>query len=256
MGLRWVTGLLLAGVAGLAAWAGSVPWFVLVMLLLAAAGGEWARLYDVPSPPVIGGLLAGTLLFLSPGDTAWALLPLLLVIPALGMLWSQSPERSREMVWSAAGLVWLSVPAALLVIVRRELGFAALMVLLVGTAAQDTCAYYGGRWFGGDRPFTPVISPNKTWAGFVASLLGMVVVCAAGGWYLAWPPAGAVGLGIAMGLLGPIGDLSMSSLKRRARVEDTGVIFPGHGGILDRADGLVLNVAAFYPLVVWLQGLR
>lgn len=256
MGLRWLTGLLIAGMVGLAAWAGSLPWFALVMLLLAVAALEWARLSDVPRLPLIASLPAGTLLLLTPDETAAALLPLLLVIPATGMLWSQSPRRSRDLVWSAAGLVWLSMPAALLVTVRRELGFPALMVLLAGTAVQDTCALYGGRWFGGDRPFTPVISPNKTWAGFVASLLGMVLVCAASGWYLAWPLGGAVGLGVAMGLIGPLGDLSMSSLKRHARVEDTGVIFPGHGGILDRADGLVLNVVVFYPLVLWLEGLR
>lgn len=255
MVLRWLTGVVIAALAGLAAWAGSVPWFMLVMLLLGAAAVEWAHLSEVPVFVPLACLPAGTLLLLVTDINA-AALPLLLLVPAAGMLWAQSPDRGRDVVWSAAGLVWLSVPAALLVTVRRELGFAALMVLLVGTAAQDTFAFYGGRWFGGDRPFTPVISPNKTWAGFAASLLGMILVCVGGGWYLAWPPGGAAAMGVLLGTLGQVGDLSMSSLKRRAGVEDTGVVFPGHGGILDRADGLVLNVVAFYPMVLWLEGWR
>lgn len=254
MVLRWLTGLTVAGVVGLAAWVGSVWWFGLIMLFLAVAAQEWANMAGASVPLTVVTLLAAALVLMVRREEYLAVLPMVLLVPAGGMLWRQSPGDARDIVWSAAGIIWMVLPAVLLVMLRRELGFMVLLVLLAGTVAQDTFAYYAGRWFGGDRPFTPVISPNKTWAGFVGSLVGMTGVFLVAGHIRHWPLGGTLTAGVGLGLIGQAGDLSMSGVKRWAEVEDTGVVFPGHGGILDRVDGLVFNVAAFYPVAFWLEG--
>lgn len=131
---------------------------------------------------------------------------------------------------------------------------------LATTFAADTGAYFAGRAFG-SRKLAPTISPNKTWEGAVGGLLAAAAVGAALGALLAngdQPPqvytrqtvspalvalaAGAAGAALAV--VGLFGDLFVSKLKRRAGFDDSGTLFPGHGGILDRMDSLMFTVTA------------
>jgi len=103
----------------------------------------------------------------------------------------------------------------------------------------------------------PAISPNKTWEGFAGGLVGSV-----GGMFIAravaFPgltPLDCSVLGLAGGLLGPLGDLSESQLKRAYQVKDSGKIIPGHGGLLDRVDALLFNAPAVYLYVTVVRGL-
>jgi phosphatidate cytidylyltransferase len=113
---------------------------------------------------------------------------------------------------------------------------------LIVTWANDTFAYFAGRLFG-RRKLYPAVSPNKTWEGFAGglfgSVLGMVVAKLTFFSPLTWVDAVVVGL--AGGVLGPIGDLCESMLKRAYQVKDSGKILPGHGGLLDRIDALLFN---------------
>mgnify|MGYP001187430127 FL=1 len=136
---------------------------------------------------------------------------------------------------------------------------AALVVFAVGiTWINDSCAYFAGRKWG-RRKLIPTVSPGKTVVGAVAGLVGAVVVGAAyaaielDGWYgfgLGWA-AGAVG-GLLVGAVAQVGDLAESVLKREAGVKDSGTLFPGHGGFLDRLDALffAIPVAYWYFAVV------
>ena len=131
---------------------------------------------------------------------------------------------------------------------------------LATTFAADTGAYFAGRAFG-SRKLAPSVSPNKTWEGAVGGLLAAAAVGAALGALLAngdQPPqvytrqtvspalvalaAGAAGAALAV--VGLFGDLCVSKLKRRAGFDDSGTLFPGHGGILDRMDSLMFTVTA------------
>ena len=105
------------------------------------------------------------------------------------------------------------------------------------------------------RRLAPVVSPSKTVEGAAGGLTGGAI---AGALLAAWLPvpglntAGAVLAGLGLGLLAQVGDLCESLLKRAARMKDASGIIPGHGGVLDRVDGLLLSAPLFYYLMHWL----
>lgn len=148
----------------------------------------------------------------------------------------------------ALGVVYCGLPVLALVVVRRQpdgLLYAFWMMALVW--ACDIGAFFAGRSIGGPK-LAPRLSPNKTWAGLIggtlaAGLLGLVLHLAAD-----LPPAMAL-FSPVLAVLSQLGDLYESWLKRRAGVKDSGNILPGHGGVLDRLDGLV-PVAPVAALIV------
>lgn len=128
-------------------------------------------------------------------------------------------------------------------------GFVIILGLLFMVWGNDTFAYFVGRQLG-RHPMAPSISPQKTWEGFIAGFPG-----AATGLLLAWFIAGSrypfsfaisAGLVIVTSLFGPVGDLVESRLKRIAGVKDSGSLLPGHGGIFDRFDALILSSLAVF----------
>jgi phosphatidate cytidylyltransferase len=124
---------------------------------------------------------------------------------------------------------------------------------MVVTWATDIFAYFGGRAIGGPK-LAPKVSPNKTWAGLIGGMVGAGVLGAA--------TALALGLaapflyaGALMGLVAQLGDLYESGVKRRAGVKDSGSLLPGHGGVLDRLDGLLPVALATFALALVSKGL-
>jgi phosphatidate cytidylyltransferase len=133
---------------------------------------------------------------------------------------------------------------------------AAAFVLfpLVVTWAGDTAAYFGGRAFG-RRQLAPRASPGKTVEGAAVGLAGSAVGAALVSWwaladlpFLTISVPTAVALGLALGIVAQVGDLAESVLKRRAGVKDSGGLLPGHGGVLDRLDGLLFTLPATWLL--------
>lgn len=207
LGLRIVSGLALAAIAGLAAWRG-FPWYdVLVGLAAALAFGEWRRL--------TGG---------------W-----------------------RRPGWMLGGLVYVGGPVVALLWLRHdaEWGLATILWLFATVAAIDTGAYFAGKLVGGPK-LAPLISPNKTWAGLgggmaAAGVCGLIAATILGTDILT-----AVVFSVVLAPVAQIGDIGESAVKRYFGVKDSGSILPGHGGILDRIDGLV--VAAAFVAAVRLAG--
>ena len=113
--------------------------------------------------------------------------------------------------------------------------------------ATDTFAYFAGRMFGGPR-LAPVLSPKKTWSGLIGGMVGAALVSSiyAATWFPTWISLAVVAA--AMAVVAQIGDIFESALKRNYGVKDSGYLIPGHGGVLDRVDGLVA-VAAVAALV-------
>jgi phosphatidate cytidylyltransferase len=151
---------------------------------------------------------------------------------------------------TVAGVVYTAVPFRLAADLHaRQDGPHWFFYLLVVNWVGDSAAYIAGKAFGRWK-MAPTISPNKTWEGAVASL---VVGAALGALYLryfltappVWPVA--AGLSVVVSIAAQVGDLAESALKRGAGVKDSGSILPGHGGILDRVDGLLFSV----PIVYW-----
>ncbi|MDA8165182.1 MAG: phosphatidate cytidylyltransferase [Desulfobacteraceae bacterium] len=144
------------------------------------------------------------------------------------------------------------LPAHLVLIMARPHGAAWLAVLTGLIFASDTGAYYSGRLFGRHK-LCPAISPGKTVEGFLGGLLAGVAAGTGLGRLLV-PGSHLLPLALAALLVtcvGVMGDLLESVLKRSVAVKDSGALLPGHGGILDRADSLLVAAPVFYYLMVW-----
>jgi phosphatidate cytidylyltransferase len=141
--------------------------------------------------------------------------------------------------------------------VGNTAGALAVIVPVVLTWASDTGAYFSGRAIGG-RKLIPSVSPGKTIAGAIGAVLTSVVMTwALTHWLfapfaqLAFTPWGIVIFGVAISITAQVGDLAESLLKREAGVKDSGTLFPGHGGVLDRLDSLYFVL----PMAYWLYDL-
>ena len=164
---------------------------------------------------------------------------------AWGCLAVARSSRARA-VDAAYGVLYIA-PAGLLMVwlIETRQGAGWTLMLFGTTWAADIAAFLVGSVLKGPRLW-PRFSPNKTWSGFVggllAAILAAVVVAAA---FMRISLAGAALIGLFGGLATMAGDLWESILKRRFGVKDSGDIIPGHGGLLDRVDGLMFAVAAF-----------
>lgn len=162
---------------------------------------------------------------------------------------------SRQMVM-CLGWILLSVSGTAFIFLKNSFqGTAWIISLLLLTWAADTGAYFVGRWCG-KRQFLPRVSPKKTWAGFFGGLaLSEMVVVLTGYWFAAatigWIHWIVLGTLITLGAV--VGDLWISLLKRCVNLKDTGNFLPGHGGILDRIDSLLI---ASVVMASGLMGMR
>lgn len=145
------------------------------------------------------------------------------------------------------GVWWLGLPFAFAVLLLRlPHGTGVMIDVMVGTFLGDTGAYIGGRLFG-RRPLAPSISPHKTLEGLLFGMLFAILSVYGVGLNQTWLTHGdALLLGIAIAILGPIGDLFESMVKRDAGAKDAGGVFGAHGGALDRLDAIIFTVVAGY----------
>ena len=156
--------------------------------------------------------------------------------------------RGWGLQWTLAGFLYALIPSLALLWIR-ERGPDKLEMLLwvfIVTWSTDIGAYFAGRAIGGPK-LAPTISPNKTWAGLIGGMVAATILGAA--WVLFFDlPRALLAFAPLFAAAAQMGDLFESWLKRRAGVKDSGTIIPGHGGVLDRLDGLVpvavLTVAA------------
>ena len=165
-----------------------------------------------------------------------------------------APSRTAHVVTGClyAGL-GLGPIAALRVVPE---GLQWVISALVITWANDTCAYFAGRLVGRHK-LHPAVSPNKTWEGFAGGAVGSVAGMFIARW-VAFPALTATDcliLGLVGAVLGPLGDLCESLLKRAHGLKDSGTLIPGHGGVLDRVDALLFNAPAVYLYVVAVRAL-
>jgi phosphatidate cytidylyltransferase len=141
----------------------------------------------------------------------------------------------------AIAFPYVILPLVSLVWLRQDPDFGRIAIfwLLITVWATDTFAYFAGRGFGGPK-LAPKLSPNKTWAGLIGGMAGAALVGAiAATWFGLGSPIGLGFVSAILAVVAQAGDVFESALKRRAGVKDSGKIIPGHGGVLDRVDGLV-----------------
>lgn len=166
---------------------------------------------------------------------------------------ASAPDRSAHLVtgalYAGAGL------SALDAVRNLPHGVIWIVAAMVITWLNDTFAYFAGRFLGKHKLY-PEVSPNKTWEGFFGGFVGSVggLFIARAGFFPDLSPLDCVLLGLGGGVLGPLGDLSESMLKRTYGVKDSGKIIPGHGGLLDRVDALLFNGPLVFLYVTFLRG--
>jgi phosphatidate cytidylyltransferase len=154
---------------------------------------------------------------------------------------------------SSAGLLFVALPFSYLVRINEieHDGRALILFTLALIWAGDTFAYFVGKFFG-RVPMAPALSPKKTWEGGIANLIGSLLV----GWVTAeWvhgPARIFVTIAIVANVAGQMGDLIESAYKRGAGVKDSGTLIPGHGGVLDRIDSLILAAPVVWVIYHWL----
>lgn len=206
---------------------------------------------DAPLTPVgFGTIFVFLLLWLlsSPVIAAAFSVCMILLVSGAQFAW-------KHRVWAGLGLAYAFLPFIALVSLRgtENQGLHAILLVFGCVWGADTFAYFAGRTFGGPK-LAPTISPNKTWSGFFGGLVGSVVVTAAICMLLdyGYGTKSAV-LAALLGTVSSFGDLFESWIKRRFETKDSGWIIPGHGGLLDRIDGLIFASVATWFLG-WLFG--
>lgn len=222
---RILSALLLAPVTIAAVWVGGFVFYGVMAIVFAISVHEWSRLS------------------LRAGRVRWDLL-------ALGVVYIAS---------ACGAAIWLRDHA--------NNGLYLLLYVMFAIWACDSGAYMSGKLIGGPK-MAPKISPNKTWAGLVGGCLGSAIVVTALTAFhkdgvmpteapvpVAHPYMVHFIIGLVLAVIGQIGDLLVSVLKRRAGLKDTGNIIPGHGGLLDRIDALLLALIVFAAIIFVLEQL-
>ena len=248
MGPRTLSALVLAPFAVGATWLGG-PWILAVMLAASVLlAMEWARMSARQAwKPVAGAVAAALVASVALVQTA-GLSPALLMLVfggATAGLFVRS--RGQSGIDAAYGVLYIGWPAILLIWLRdgdSAVGFYWVTLAFVVSWSADVAAFLVGSVVGGPKLW-PRYSPNKTWSGFIG---GLAAGTAAGALMSLLPEPGAPRLewSALLGLVGALatmaGDLWESALKRRFGVKDAGTLIPGHGGLLDRVDGLMFCI--------------
>ena len=166
------------------------------------------------------------------------------------------PHHHARAAWFAVGTLYVTLPALALVEIRADpqYGEATLFWTIAMVVAADTGGYLVGRTVGGPK-LAPRISPNKTWSGLGGAVTGTVIIGLLTGFMLNHTNVLTLTLVSAgLGLIEQGGDLVESAFKRHFGVKDTSQIIPGHGGVLDRVDGLLAVVLAVVIMNEWAGG--
>jgi phosphatidate cytidylyltransferase len=256
---RFAAGVVMIAVACFAIYFGGWPFRLLVLVAAGAMLVEWGDMHRVSrlwtwiavALLIVPVMVLAEVYFPAAADQPGqldldALTPFWIaagITAAIGLVLG-AVSRRLAVGW---GFLYVAIPALSLVVLNwawLELVFWLMLV----TWSTDIFAYFAGRGIGGPK-LAPRISPNKTWAGLIGGMVGAGIVGAAACWLL---DIGApfIFLGAPMGLLAQLGDLYESWVKRRCDVKDSSSLIPGHGGVLDRVDGLLPVAVATLVILV------
>ncbi|HXV22858.1 MAG TPA: phosphatidate cytidylyltransferase [Alphaproteobacteria bacterium] len=249
--LRLVSALAMAPIALVMAWLGGWALAAFVAGAAVLASLEWSRLtisdWQTPGAAIMIAVMLAAIFVAALAAFDWALglvIAAATVIVLAGLV-------GRPLVWLGAGILYVGLPCLALLWLRAlpSSGLETLLWVLVLVWAVDVAAYFTGRAIGGPK-LAPQISPSKTWAGLgggvaAAAMVGLAAASLTGAKLL---PLTVVSAGLA--IVEQAGDLLESAVKRHFRVKDAGRLIPGHGGLMDRVDGLVTTLVAVAAITV------
>jgi phosphatidate cytidylyltransferase len=251
------------------------PWFdILVTVFAVAMAWEWTSVVatvrnpgetkPVPAPTArgwvilaaISAITAAVAVFYAPSGhwthwTPWVMMIAGMVVVAIVSLVADR----RRALWYIAGTAYVTAPPVALTILRHDTaGLETIIWIIALVVAADTGGYLVGRTVGGPK-LAPRISPNKTWSGLGGAVAGAALVGLLTAFILNHTNVLMLTLiSAVIGLLEQGGDLVESAFKRHFGVKDTSQIIPGHGGVLDRVDGLLAVAVAVLVINLWAGG--
>jgi phosphatidate cytidylyltransferase len=229
----------MAAVVAAVVWAGSIPLAILLALVGAIIAWEWGRIVrgtdiDAAMSAHVATVVAGIVLT-GAGLTGPAILGIVIGTILTGVL-----SFGRNALLSSLGVLFASLPGSALLWFRSDPGFGGWAVFFIITAvvATDVGAYFCGRLIGGPKLW-PQVSPNKTWAGLLGGIAAAALFAAIFAKFMSGSTPSHLALsGALLALFAQAGDLAESALKRRFDTKDASTLIPGHGGFMDRVDGL------------------
>lgn len=204
-------------------------------------------------------LIWGTAWLGNPRETVAVIMLAVFMVTAKTVL-CHSRFTLQDAVYTLTGIVYIGLSFAHLILLRLTdnsltittaaggslpAGAAYLWLAFVGTWASDTFAFFVGSKFGKHK-LAPAVSPGKTWEGLAGGVAGSILAIIALGFFWRLSPLHCAFIGLFVGLAAPLGDLVESAIKRFAGVKDSGRLFPGHGGVLDRFDSIIFTVPTVY----------
>lgn len=228
-----------------------VATLALVVVAILAGGWEWSAFVAPTRPSLRAAFVALLALGIA---AAWPVSGtrsgMLALLVAAGLWWLlavfwilRGPQRVGAVLAAVAGIASLVPVAVALGRLRLEPGQGAWVLLfaLLVIMAADVGAYFAGHRFGRIK-LAPSVSPGKTWEGVIGGLLFSLIIATVGARLLGWPVAVVAPLAVGAAAFSVVGDLMESLMKRHSGLKDSGHLFPGHGGILDRVDSLTAGI--------------
>ena len=260
--IRALSALVLAPIVLGAVWLGDLPFLLMIAVAIILMACEWARLTCAPNWYIEGCILAvsglaAAQLIVQSGETSGVLqisLVCVTILAGMSLIGFMGWVRGEQLRWRLLGVPYISLGPASLVWLREQenVGLTLILWLLLVIWAMDIGAYFAGRAIGGPK-LAPRVSPNKTWAGLIGGMTGAAIVGGAVASVSGFQPV--LLLAVVSALLGAwsqAGDIAESYVKRHFGVKDMSNLIPGHGGILDRLDGLLFAAPAMVPIVIGL----
>ncbi len=254
--LRWASALILGPIGLWVVWQGGWLFATAVGLVAVLMAFEWTRL--------VHGEGVLTIFYVHSGISLSGIVLATLGMPGLGLLIVAvgsligavvAFQTERDPAWSALGIVYTAFPCISILWIREghNLGLEIVVSLLFVVWATDTGAYVVGKTIGGPK-LVPKLSPGKTWAGLAGAVLCAAVFAAIAAYLIDLRPLILFAvMGALLAIVAQIGDIAESAVKRHFNAKDTSGFIPGHGGVLDRLDGLMFAVI-IVALIVLAQG--
>jgi phosphatidate cytidylyltransferase len=243
-------------------WYGGVAFLALMLLMGLLIQKELIHLLDLQGfrPNVIVSYASWVVIFVAMIFQEF-LLPAVILVVVMQVVIDTLDKMHRDLTRLMSTLFSTAYPAlgVLTMVAIRDIemdqftGFGVILMLILMIWGNDTFAYFVGKNFG-KRLLAQHLSPKKTWEGFIAGFFGSAVGLLVTLYFIDF---GSVGLAqlwpliILISIFGPLGDLAASKMKRAASVKDTSTLLPGHGGVLDRFDSLILTAPVLYLFFIY-----